>query len=93
MREKPVIEWPNDITLLKNQCQLLQDVLWERTVQLDALGFVWCNCEDGVFRFNEQTLTESDMLMIEDNTRRLRKWFDQFGQTADQTIDNPLDDD
>lgn len=49
----------------------------ETNVQLDALGFIWCdgNCR-GAYRFSDKELTEEIVSEAERNTQRMRSHYE-----------------
>ena len=64
---------------LKAQIKSKDDTLHEKNLALDALGYVWCSggCQGGVLRYDDNTeITEEQVRMVEQNTKRLRTWFD-----------------
>lgn len=63
---------------LKRQITHKDEVLREKNLTLDAIGYVWCSggCKGGVFRFTDVQLTEAQVQMVELNTTRLRQWFE-----------------
>lgn len=67
----------------KNRDQAAQitdliNVLARKNLDLDALSFVWCDggCTSGVHRFSEMILTADMVLRAEQNTKRLRSWYE-----------------
>jgi hypothetical protein len=52
--------------------------LADRSRQLDAMAWVWCDggCHGGVFRHTPLDLTEEIVAEAERNVKRLRTWFD-----------------
>ena len=60
------------------------DVLHQKNLALDALGFVWCSggCNSGVLRYTQPPLNPDTKLnaeqvsIVERNTVRLRYWFE-----------------
>jgi hypothetical protein len=57
----------------------LQDQLHRKNIQLDAMDWVWCSggCEGGIHRYNDlPDLTEEMVLIAEENTKRLRRWYE-----------------
>jgi hypothetical protein len=62
----------------KKQIRSMQVALERKNSALDALMFVWCSggCDRGVFRWQEREVTEELVLEAENNTKRLRQWFE-----------------
>lgn len=58
--------------------KILQDCLHEKNLDLDAMGFIWCDggCEGGVYRYNNKELTEEILQRAEKNVKRMRTWFE-----------------
>lgn len=57
----------------------LTEVLVRKNLDLDALGFVWCDggCTSGVHRFSPEMVLTADMVLrAEQNTKRLRSWYE-----------------
>lgn len=60
------------------------DVLHQKNLALDALGYVWCSggCDSGVLRYTQPPLNPDTKLnaeqvsIVERNTVRLRQWFE-----------------
>lgn len=52
-------------------------VLADRSRQLDAMAWVWCDggCPGGVFRFSPSELSEDVVETAERNVTRLRRWY------------------
>lgn len=72
-----------EIEHLRKKCSILcreitdkDGVLLRKNRELDAVGFVWCSggCEGGVFRYDDCTLAEDQVRLVERNTKRLREW-------------------
>ena len=56
----------------------LKEVLQRKNRELDAMYFVWCDggCKGGVNRWNSHEVTEGVVSIAEQNTKRLRRWFE-----------------
>jgi hypothetical protein len=59
------------------QIELLTTKMREKTLDLDALTFVWCTggCPGGVHRFSDTRLTEEMIQRAERNVQRMRSWY------------------
>lgn len=73
---------------LRQQISIKDRVLHDKNVALDALGWVWCDggCKAGVGRFTEFEPTEEAVVIIEHNTKRLRRWFTNRAYRARQAL-------
>jgi len=75
-----------EIERLRKKCKELgqeilckNEFLHQKNLELDALGYVWCDggCEGGTFRYHDDMeLTENQVEIVERNTIRLRQWFE-----------------
>lgn len=59
------------------QLQVITESLKKKNRELDSLHFVWCSggCQGGVHRWSEAQVTEELVELAEENTRRLRAWW------------------
>lgn len=75
-----------ELERLRKKCEELgqeilrkNESLHEKNLKLDVLGCVWCDggCEGGTFRYHDDMeLTEHQVNIVERNTARLRRWFE-----------------
>jgi hypothetical protein len=74
------MDYESKIKSLRREIRNMQLVLERKNKELDALHFVWCNggCKGGTHRYTEQNLTEEIVQLAEQNTNRLREWFNNM---------------
>ncbi len=65
---------------LRREIKHLNEVLREKNLSLDALHYVWCDggCHDGTHRWTDGDITEELVLSAEENTRRLRRRYENI---------------
>lgn len=83
-----------DEQALKDEITHLNQCLRHKNLALDALGYVWCSggCASGVFRFSDDIdLTELQVNIVEQNTIRLRQWFEAKRCRGAQDAETKMD--
>ena len=63
---------------LINELARKDEALRKKRIQLDAMNWVWCSggCRGGVRRFVPGEVNEQTVLIAEQNTARLREWWE-----------------
>lgn len=65
---------------LKAEITKLNACLRDKNIALDAMAWVWCDggCDGGAGRYTDLEITEDMVVAAERNTKRLRRWFNNF---------------